>query len=176
MGADDLRAVLAALKAHEEAAPFLTPVLWKEWNLLDYPEIVKNPMDLSTVESKIESYQSLAEFEADLNLIWSNCRLYNPPESEYAKMADRMERLTFDAIARLQGKQPDRPATEAQKSNFVRGARALSERDLGVVIETVSRLCPEALLKISDEKMSVDVDKLDAPLLDYLAKQMPSAA
>lgn len=30
--------------------PFMTPVPWKEWNLLDYPEIVKKPMDLSTVK------------------------------------------------------------------------------------------------------------------------------
>lgn len=28
----------------------MTPVPWKEWNLFDYPEIVKNPMDLSTVK------------------------------------------------------------------------------------------------------------------------------
>ena len=28
----------------------MTPVPWKEWNLLDYPEIVKNTKDLSTVK------------------------------------------------------------------------------------------------------------------------------
>ena len=30
--------------------PFMNPVPWKEWKLFDYPEIVKNPMDLSTVK------------------------------------------------------------------------------------------------------------------------------
>lgn len=25
------------------------PVPWKEWGLLDYPHIIKKPMDLSTV-------------------------------------------------------------------------------------------------------------------------------
>ena len=29
---------------------FLYPVPWKEWNLQDYPEIVKEPMDLTTVK------------------------------------------------------------------------------------------------------------------------------
>lgn len=32
------------------AGPFLEPVKWKEWGLLDYPKIIKNPMDLSTVK------------------------------------------------------------------------------------------------------------------------------
>ena len=31
-------------------AEFMTPVLWKEWGLLDYPKIIKHPMDLGTVE------------------------------------------------------------------------------------------------------------------------------
>ena len=29
---------------------FLRPVPWKEWNLLDYPTIVKQPMDLTTMK------------------------------------------------------------------------------------------------------------------------------
>lgn len=32
------------------AGPFREPVLWKEWGLHDYPEIIKHPMDLSAVQ------------------------------------------------------------------------------------------------------------------------------
>ena len=32
------------------SGPFLEPVQWKEWGLLDYPKVVKNPMDLGTVK------------------------------------------------------------------------------------------------------------------------------
>lgn len=32
------------------AGPFLEPVKWKEWGLLDYPKVVKNPMDLGSVK------------------------------------------------------------------------------------------------------------------------------
>lgn len=32
------------------AAPFLEPVLWKEWGLVDYPKVIKHPMDLGTVK------------------------------------------------------------------------------------------------------------------------------
>ena len=30
--------------------PFLTPVKWKDWNLPDYPNLIKQPMDMSTIE------------------------------------------------------------------------------------------------------------------------------
>lgn len=30
--------------------PFLEPVQWKEWGLLDYPKVIKHPMDLGTVK------------------------------------------------------------------------------------------------------------------------------
>ena len=36
------------------AAPFLEPVLWKEWGLVDYPKVIKHPMDLGTV--KVSGY------------------------------------------------------------------------------------------------------------------------
>lgn len=42
----------------------MTPVPWKEWKLFDYPEIVKNPMDLSTV--KVFALFSII-FEAKIN-------------------------------------------------------------------------------------------------------------
>lgn len=32
------------------AEPFLEPVDWKGWNLLDYPKVIKTPMDLRTVK------------------------------------------------------------------------------------------------------------------------------
>eukprot|EP00954_Amorphochlora_amoebiformis_P022919 1356733-Amorphochlora_amoeboformis.AAC.1 len=38
--------ILNFLKAKEEAAPFLVPVDWQGEGLDDYPEIIKNPMDL----------------------------------------------------------------------------------------------------------------------------------
>ncbi len=35
------------------AYPFLEPVDWKELELLDYPQIIKNPMDLGTVKEQL---------------------------------------------------------------------------------------------------------------------------
>ena len=51
--------LLENLSADPNAVDFLEPVPWKELELFDYPQIVKNPMDLGTVKSKLLS----GEFE-----------------------------------------------------------------------------------------------------------------
>ena len=38
---------------HNQAGPFLQPVDWQAMNLLDYPKVIKEPMDLSEVEKKL---------------------------------------------------------------------------------------------------------------------------
>ena len=45
----------------------------------DYNEIVTHPMDLGTVNSKLDngSYKSVAEWKSDVELIWSNSLAYN---------------------------------------------------------------------------------------------------
>lgn len=48
-----------------------------------------NPMDLQTVAKKVKSstYTCKKDFSADLDLIWSNCLLYNThPDSPYRKV------------------------------------------------------------------------------------------
>ena len=42
--------LLAFLMGHKDAAPFLEPVNWKDWGLMDYPKVVKTPMDLGQVK------------------------------------------------------------------------------------------------------------------------------
>lgn len=44
-----LSQILAKLRKHDDAYPFLKPVEWKKLGLDDYPEIVKQPMDLQTI-------------------------------------------------------------------------------------------------------------------------------
>jgi hypothetical protein len=54
-------------------------VEWKAWGLLDYPQIVKEPMDLGTVKSNLlaNKYADLPSFVRDMKLIWHNCMTYN---------------------------------------------------------------------------------------------------
>lgn len=46
----------------------------------DYAEVIKKPMDLSTVLSRIDLHQygTVKEFLQDVDLIWQNALEYNP--------------------------------------------------------------------------------------------------
>ena len=62
--------------------------------LLDYPEVIKNPMDLGTVKSKLLSgkYKTYEEVFNDIQLIWDNCKLYNRAGSPITKICELMEK------------------------------------------------------------------------------------
>ena len=57
--------------------------------------------DLSTMEHKLETnqYASLRGFIDDAQLIFDNCRIYNPEGSVYAKAATKMEKFLKDQVA-----------------------------------------------------------------------------
>ena len=71
--------ILKLLQKDPEAFVFLKPVNWRSLKLLDYPIIIKKPMDLSTVEKKLKKreYDTVKSFYEDLSLIWENCKTYN---------------------------------------------------------------------------------------------------
>lgn len=57
----------------------MTPVDWKAWGLLDYPQKIKQPMDLGTIQLKLkqDKYALFEDFQADVRLVWKNCMIYN---------------------------------------------------------------------------------------------------
>jgi hypothetical protein len=77
-------------------APFCEPVNWKEMGLLDYPALIKKPMDLGTIRVRFVftsslyfliatgqdkalagGYKTAEEIAADIRLVWTNCMTYN---------------------------------------------------------------------------------------------------
>ena len=71
--------VLRVLWRHQFAWPFLKPVDPEALHLPDYFKIVKNPIDMSTIKWKLDSfaYTCAKECVDDFNLLFSNCYLYN---------------------------------------------------------------------------------------------------
>ena len=64
-------------KRHQQYAwPFYTPVDVKALELHDYHDVIKKPMDLSTVQKNLDNdmYNNKDEFVADILLIFDNCR------------------------------------------------------------------------------------------------------
>ena len=62
----------------------------------DYGEVVKEPIDISTVKEKLENfeYTDLEVFTNDIYKIWANAKCYNSEESVYTRAANRMEKFT----------------------------------------------------------------------------------
>lgn len=81
---------LTQLINHPTAAPFSEPV---PRSVPMYYEIIQRPMDLSTILAKLQAskYGTPADFYSDMNLVWSNCRQYNEPQSEITVMAAQLE-------------------------------------------------------------------------------------
>ena len=93
-----LRPILSELQGHPASWPFRAPVDAKD--VPDYLSIIQQPMDLRTMDGKLEGsqYTALAQFVADFKLIVGNCRTYNDPETTYCKNAAILERFFNDRI------------------------------------------------------------------------------
>lgn len=70
---------IKSLKKHKRAIAFLDPVDPIQFNIPDYFDIIKQPMDLGTIEKKLSNkeYPTIEDFKADIELVFSNCHRYN---------------------------------------------------------------------------------------------------
>ncbi|KAL2021590.1 hypothetical protein VTK56DRAFT_6943 [Thermocarpiscus australiensis] len=95
---NELRRFLYQIQNHKQAWPFLNPVNKDE--VPDYYNVITSPMDLSTMEEKLERdlYATPRDLVADLKLIFSNCRQYNDATTVYAKCAAKLEKYMWTLI------------------------------------------------------------------------------
>ncbi|XP_054847482.1 histone acetyltransferase KAT2B isoform X1 [Eublepharis macularius] len=93
-----LKNILQQVKSHQSAWPFMEPV--KRTEAPGYYEVIRFPMDLKTMSERLKNryYISKKLFMADLQRVFTNCREYNPPESEYYKCANILEKFFYTKI------------------------------------------------------------------------------
>ncbi|EFO89711.1 CRE-BET-2 protein [Caenorhabditis remanei] len=72
-----------SVKNKSFAQVFYVPVDPVKLKIVDYLEVIKEPMDLQTIKKKLDykQYTSGEEFERDMNLMIDNCCTYNPAGS-----------------------------------------------------------------------------------------------
>ncbi|KAI9220033.1 hypothetical protein BC828DRAFT_139515 [Blastocladiella britannica] len=73
---DRLRHVHKALWENQHSFDFQVPFQWKEAGHLNYPKIIKRPMDLTTIHRKLDKYATTAEFFDDVHLMLRNAITY----------------------------------------------------------------------------------------------------
>jgi E1A/CREB-binding protein len=84
--------VLKGLQTHQHGWVFNCPVDPIELGLTDYFVIIKKPMDLGSVQKKLDNgvYRSVNEFESDVKLTFENAMTYNEKGSVVYDMANEL--------------------------------------------------------------------------------------
>eukprot|EP00835_Amoeboradix_gromovi_P003168 NODE_200_length_15202_cov_0.356618.p1 type:complete len:999 gc:universal NODE_200_length_15202_cov_0.356618:8272-5276(-) len=88
-----LLSICKSLLASPHGWPFEEPVDPVELELPDYFDIIKEPMDLSTIYNKIlnRSYSNAEEFHSDVCLMFNNAHTYNEIDSDIVDVTHELE-------------------------------------------------------------------------------------
>ncbi|OMH83849.1 SWR1 complex bromodomain subunit bdf1 [Zancudomyces culisetae] len=162
---------------------FYEPVDYKALNIPSYPKIIKNPMDLGTVKTKLASgaYKTPSDFHSDVLLIFTNCYKFNPPNHPVHQAGKDLEKV-FNA--KWAAMYPDLATSSHDVEMDKTGGASANDlsidqkRELSVVIET---LPPERLVVALEiiqsgypemieekEEIELDIDVLDKKALKKL--------
>ena len=87
--------MMKGIMKRTQAAHFSKPVDWKKMGLHEYPRIVKQPMDLGTVQERLarHHYTRLEELALDCRLVWVSERTHTPIRTSSARMSPRPARF-----------------------------------------------------------------------------------
>lgn len=79
-----------AIGAQRNGGIFRDPI--KASEAPDYANIVKRPMDLKTIRTKVKDgvIQNTSDFERDVYLMYANAIMYNLPTSDIYKMGEEV--------------------------------------------------------------------------------------
>ncbi|KAI7820013.1 hypothetical protein BC939DRAFT_458684 [Gamsiella multidivaricata] len=162
--------------------PFMEPVDWVALNIPDYPKVIKNPMDISTVRKKLEEdeYDNAAMFEADVRLVLWNCFKFNPAGSLVHTMGRRMEKLFNEKWAeRPSPPTPppvvEEPTVESEEDDVDSSDEKIAEmeRHLKTLSEKLKQM-KAAKKKEKAEKKSAKASSQEKPAKSKTASKTPA--
>ncbi|XP_076936446.1 transcription factor GTE4-like [Bidens hawaiensis] len=87
--------LLQRLMKHKHGWVFNEPVNAQQLGLHDYHDIIKHPMDLGTIKSRLAQnfYKSAMEFAEDVRLTFRNAMTYNPRGQDVHVMAEVLSEI-----------------------------------------------------------------------------------
>jgi len=177
-----MQKLVQQIYARHDAEPFREAVDWKSLGLFDYPQIIKKPMDLSTVKRRIESqkeYNTLHDAADDIRLIWNNCIQYNADESDFNILAQNFKKRFEDKFAKLckeynttssfkseneKGKSKSSSTYEPtldEKREFAKSLYKITKEQLGKVICDLDEKNKSCLTKnLAEDEVEINVDRI----------------
>lgn len=96
--------IVEALLKHPSGHIFASAVDPVLFNLPDYFDIVKNPMDLGSIKKRLEKvggvdpYRDPYQVAADVSLVFENAILYNPKEHDIHRVAVQMKKTSENSF------------------------------------------------------------------------------
>jgi hypothetical protein len=130
MWREDLSKVLHKLECRKDAEFFREPVQWQSLGLLDYPTIVKKPMDFLTIKNNLirNIYSNPEEVVVDIRLMFINAMTYNAPGSRvytHAKSLSEFWELQWSSNPNRSNTDQDKPPTIELMTSWVDKCRRL---------------------------------------------------
>ncbi|KAE9587430.1 hypothetical protein Lal_00031825 [Lupinus albus] len=159
--------LLSRLMTHQYGWVFNTPVDVVKLNIPDYFNVIKHPMDLGTVKSRVTSseYSNPMDFAADVRLTFSNAMTYNPPGNDVHIMADNLSKF-FETRWK-----------PIEKKVLAIGSQSVPSRPTPTFIETNIKSEPVKRIITAEErhKLSVELEamlgELPERIIDFLKEQ-----
>lgn len=92
---DICAAILAKTMESPHSFEFIRPVDPIKQGIPQYYDIIKKPMDLGTIKSKLKNnqYLSVQQFDDDVRLMFNNCYKFNPPDTYVYNEAKQLEQV-----------------------------------------------------------------------------------
>lgn len=159
--------ILHTLINDTDSSPFCTAVDWKAWKLFDYPDVIKTPMDLGTIQKNLEAgkYKDALEFAHHVRLVWSNCKTYNQDGSEYYKLAQKFSKkfeLMYKKIDLSADLGEIKEPTKEEKKKFSQNIYLIDSEVLGNVVTMLDERCEKCIDKTDPDEIEINIDKIDA--------------
>lgn len=113
-----MKKVISNLKKSNASAAFRLPVDPVALNIPNYPEIVKHPMDLGTIDQRLKrnEYTSISAFIADFEQIVYNCVLFNGDQHAVTQAARKMQTSFHSQMRNLPKATIEEPPKEIKKA------------------------------------------------------------
>lgn len=158
---------LISKKHYNYNFPFLAPVDTVALNIPNYAEVVKEPMDLGTIQTKLANnqYENGDEFERDVRLVFKNCYAFNPEGTDVNMMGHRLESI-FDK------KWVNRPVPQPTPANSDLDDSSDEDDDEPEINESMLSSVP-AIQFLENQliRMKQELDELKKQHLDKLREQ-----